>query len=129
MGKRILLSASTHVAIDNVLERLRECDYMDFIVPLRIGREDVIADSIKEYSIDNVANERSEYSKIIIDAANLVCGTTIGILQHPNFKNQKKDEPVVPEFDYLIIDESSKTTFQEFWCLLFMQRSGFWLEM
>ncbi len=114
MEKRILLSASTHVAIDNVLEKLQEIDCMNFMFPLRIGREDVIADSIKKYSIDNVANESSEYRRIIVDAANLVCGTTIGILQHPNFKDHSKDEPIVPEFDYLIIDESSKTTFQEF---------------
>jgi len=46
-------------------------------------------------------------------SSNLVCGTIIGILQYPNFKKTRGDF-VSPEFDYLIIDEASKTTFHEF---------------
>lgn len=29
-------------------------------------------------------------------------------------RNKKTIKPIMPDFDYLIIDESSKTTFQEF---------------
>ncbi|MBM7620073.1 DNA polymerase III delta prime subunit [Bacillus tianshenii] len=112
-GKRILLSASTHVAIDNVLERLKKDNLMDGIQPLRIGDDSNMADSVKEFSINEL--NRSPFKDLAIEAANLVCGTTIGILQHPIFKRQKgPGEPSVPIYDYLIIDESSKTTFQEF---------------
>ncbi|MFD2442607.1 AAA domain-containing protein [Bacillus sp. CGMCC 1.16607] len=111
--KRILLSASTHVAIDNVLERLQEQNLMEGILPLRIGDDNNMSESVKDFSINRI--ERSPYRDIIIDSANLVCGTTIGILQHPHFKNSKgHDYPTLPQYDYLIIDESSKTTFQEF---------------
>jgi DNA polymerase III delta prime subunit len=131
-GKRILLCGSTHVAIDNVLERLKakkvnEQSLLEqyHILPVRIGDEKRINDDIREFQIDNLQHDNEITEKLLLDAANLVCGTTIGILQHPNFKqrqgklNEEKlqyysDTPIVPEFDYLIIDESSKTTFQEF---------------
>lgn len=123
-NKRILLCGSTHVAVDNVLERLNEKNKegetlleKHTILPLRIGDENRINEDIKEFQIDNFKEENSISENLLLDAANLVCGTTIGILQHPKFKNRQSHkglEPIVPEFDYLIIDESSKTTFQEF---------------
>ena len=128
-GKHVLLCGSTHVAIDNVLERLKEKDNNQTnliekynILPVRIGDENRINEDIKEFQIDNLQKEHNISENLLLDAANLVCGTTIGILQHPKFKSRKSynrkhptfKEPIVPEFDYLIIDESSKTTFQEF---------------
>jgi DNA polymerase III delta prime subunit len=128
-GKRVLLCGSTHVAIDNVLERLKEKDNNQSnliekfnILPVRIGDENRINEDIKEFQIDNLQKEYNISENLLLDVTNLVCGTTIGILQHPKFKSRRSynrkyptfDEPIVPEFDYLIIDESSKTTFQEF---------------
>ncbi|EJS84482.1 hypothetical protein AAUPMB_21172, partial [Pasteurella multocida subsp. multocida str. Anand1_buffalo] len=49
--------------------------------------------------------------RLVLEAANLVCGTTIGLLQHPDIKNKQSTSPI---FDVMIIDEASKTTFQEF---------------
>lgn len=122
-GKRILLCGSTHVAIDNVLERLKEkrngknlLNQFN-ILPVRIGDEKRINEDIREFQIDNLINDNSIDQTLLLEASNLVCGTTIGILQHPKFKNRSKnwrDTPIIPEFDYLIIDECSKTTFQEF---------------
>ena len=125
-GKRILLCGSTHVAIDNVLERLKEQGYLKKfnILPVRIGDENRINNDVKEFQIDNIINDTGISQDFLLEAANLVCGTTIGILQNPKFKSRKgglskelqyrSNMPIVPEFDYLIIDESSKTTFQEF---------------
>ena len=131
-GGRVLLCGSTHVAIDNVLERLNEenqngvklIEQFD-ILPIRIGDSKRIGDDVEKFQINNVIANNSAGEELLLDSANLVCGTTIGILQHPKFKywGNRKDkpsfakednEPIVPEFDYLIIDESSKTTFQEF---------------
>jgi hypothetical protein len=132
-GKRVLLCGSTNVAIDNILERLIEkkdgqeslLDHID-LLPVRIGRAD---ENIADYQIDNLLgdnipdNERGWRQRLLLEAANLVCGTTMGIINHPKFRERgggiygmtySGDTPVVPEFDYLIIDESSKTTFQEF---------------
>lgn len=123
MGKKILLCGSTHVAIDNVLERLKEKKdgktLMDThnILPVRIGDEKRINEDIKEFQINNLLRDNDIVEDLLLDAANLVCGTTIGILQHPHFKKRdgrKNIEPIIPTYDYLIIDESSKTTFQEF---------------
>ncbi|MDE5756597.1 MAG: hypothetical protein K2I23_05850, partial [Clostridia bacterium] len=56
----------------------------------------------------------SDIKDEIIERANLVCGTTIGVLQHPEFNLDNTDQTVVPLYDCLIVDEASKTTFQEF---------------
>lgn len=134
-GKRILLCGSTHVAIDNVLERLNEKKGNDSLIndfnilPIRIGDEQRISEEVREFQLKNVEKKYNLEESLLLDLANLVCGTTIGILQHPKFKERKGTlrkndkynkyqyngkEPIIPEFDYLIIDESSKTTFQEF---------------
>ncbi|MDR1903709.1 MAG: AAA family ATPase [Treponema sp.] len=136
LRKRVLLCGSTHVAVDNILERLKEKPSQNgrslldrlCILPVRIGDENRINEDVREFQIDNLKNDADIKEELLLDAANLVCGTTIGILQHPRFiKRNNSDylingkkiknswiEPIVPEFDYLIIDESSKTTFQEF---------------
>ncbi len=116
-GKKILLCGSTHVAIDNVLERLKEKGLITAlsILPIRVGQENVISDEITEFSLENQLQAQNISQELLLDAANLVCGTTIGILQYPRFKEKRESlAPIVPEFDYLIIDESSKTTFPEF---------------
>lgn len=121
-GKRVLLCGSTHVAIDNVLERLKEQRNGTLleqfqILPVRIGDEKRINEDIREFQINNLIEDNEIDQTLLLEASNLVCGTTIGILQHPKFKDRNKnwrDTPIIPEFDYLIIDESSKTTFQEF---------------
>ncbi|MBP8993980.1 MAG: AAA family ATPase, partial [Bacteroidales bacterium] len=122
-GKRVLLCGSTHVAIDNVLERLKEhrngTTLLEqfHILPVRIGDEKRINEDIREFQINNLIEDNGIDQTLLLEASNLVCGTTIGILQHPKFKDGNKnwrDTPIIPEFDYLIIDESSKTTFQEF---------------
>ncbi|WP_426709730.1 AAA domain-containing protein [Cetobacterium sp. SF1] len=123
--KRILLCGSTHVAIDNVLERLKHMEFFENILPVRIGDEHRMSEDVQEFQIDNIELCSGLDKQLILDSANLVCGTTLGILQHPNFKvknedkvNKNKisvrDKSIYPEFDYLIIDESSKTTFNEF---------------
>ena len=117
-GKRVLLCGSTHVAIDNVLERLEEKGLIELlgITALRIGDKGRISEKVKHFQIDEVLRGcPSELHGLVRASANLVCGTTMGILQHPDIKRDRLDpSPIVPEFDYLIIDESSKTTFQEF---------------
>ena len=50
------------------------------------------------------------FEEAILEASNLVCGTMIGILQHPKIKSSTIDIP----FDVMIVDEASKVTFQEF---------------
>ncbi len=121
-GKKILLSASTHVAIDNVLERIDKFDKDNLVEALRIGRDGSIGENvqhlqidkkIEQYRRDGFNEEMAE--RLVLDSANLVCGTTMGINQFPPIKNrQKTNLPMDTMFDYMIIDESSKTTFQEF---------------
>jgi DNA polymerase III delta prime subunit len=110
-GKRILLCGSTHVSIDNVLERLKSENLLEGIFPLRIGSRESVSPDIKEFCLENYSN--SKYIDLLVEAANLVCATTVGILRHPSIAGSN-DQPAIPIYDYLIIDESSKTTFQEF---------------
>jgi len=137
--KRVLLSASTHVAVDNVIEKLVDRFRADGgllsqgITPLRIGRElGKISEDIRPFQSDKRFDEMKKkviksdliknleekeqdraIDELVVNSSNLVCGTTFGILQYPKFKDARWDF-VTPEFDYLIIDEASKTTFQEF---------------
>ncbi len=120
---KILLSASTHVAIDNVLEKIKKSysEWFERILPIRVGDNYNISPAVKEFQINNIMGDREyeqeDISSLVLDSANLVCGTIIGILKHPWLQKppQKgKRRKVFPKFDYLIIDECSKTTFQEF---------------
>lgn len=141
-GKRALLCASTHVAVDNVLERLMDDrnPHRDLVIPVRIGERRNVSEKARPWQLDFfVRTERERLlgkldgrrdltesqrallaairhgttfiERMVLDAANLVCGTTIGILQHPDIK---ANGHVAPIFDVLIVDEASKTTFQEF---------------
>ena len=139
-GKRVLFCASTHVAVDNLLERLVDENAKPAadLIPLRIGLSDKISEKTEHYKHDEfvktVKNKLTRHlsgqkpasrsqkallnvlegnddtiGQIARDCANLVCGTTIGILGHPDIKNGS-----LRRFDVMIIDEASKTTLQEF---------------
>lgn len=137
-GQRILLCASTHVAIDNVLERLLECGSP--IDAVRIGKLDKVDDRVQATQLDTRierllsawrsqpamqkygAGELEEMAeRTVIMAANLTCGTTMGIVNHPLFHGRDEDmhiseRPItsMPHWDVLIVDEASKTLIQEF---------------
>lgn len=140
-GKRVMLSASTHVAVDNVLEKLeghfagRGGLLKNGIVPLRMGRESTVREAVQRFRFDNRADQlrglwsglewfralsqeqREDYvNDFLVHSSNLVCGTILGILQYPGFRRTDKHtiNYADPEFDYLIIDEASKTTFLDF---------------
>lgn len=141
-GKRVLLCASTHVAVDNVLERLMSegNPHRDLIIPIRIGDRKNVSEMAKDWQLETFIDTESNrllselkkckqrtgsqeellkqirkgkdtIQRMVLEAANLVCGTTIGFLQHPDIKNKGSSKP---QFDVMIIDEASKTTFQEF---------------
>ncbi len=143
-GHRVMLCASTHVAVDNVLESLQDHGSTDTeVIAVRIGDKSRLSDEVKRFQLQERANtERADLIgklsklsnpsksqkhllgalhssgesliiRLILESANLVCGTTLGILQHPDIKNPSKERGAV-KYDCLILDEASKTTFQEF---------------
>ena len=135
--QRVLLCASTHVAIDNVLERLLESSSP--IDAVRIGQRGV-DESVKATQLDSRVEAlvsawhnlpamrkygdgelREMAERTIIMAANLTCGTTMGIINHPLFQGRDEhldvwEKPIstMPHWDVLIVDEASKTLIQEF---------------
>lgn len=141
-GQRVLLCASTHVAVDNVLERLMDPrnPQRDEVLPVRVGEARNVSDRAQAWQFEKLREtKRRELSawlrgtrqrtppqqvlldaierpkcdaidRIILDSANLVCGTTLGILQHPDIRERRD----AVAFDLLVVDEASKTTFQEF---------------
>ena len=137
-GKRVLLCASTHVAIDNVLERLLKTDSP--IDAVRIGNVDKVDDNVLACQLDErieslvkAWRKTPEMGKLgqaeleqmaertIVMAANLTCGTTMGIVSHPLIRGRDEDMAIwdrpistMPHWDVLIIDEASKTLIQEF---------------
>lgn len=120
-GKKVILVASTHVAVDNVLERLVEREeFTEYINPIRIGDENLItSESVKQFQIGNIKKEvGDEYWSIASDSFNIVCGTTIGVLKYQKINEQfgsgNTRQLIDPIFDYMILDEASKTTFMDF---------------
>lgn len=137
-GKRVLLCASTHVAIDNVLERLIEADAP--IEAVRVGRTDRIDPKVQATQIDEKVTRlvdtwrdapnlatfgdgelKDMATRVVVTTADLTCGTTMGIVRHPLFHDRDQDLPpwerpiaTIPHWDVLIVDEASKTLIQEF---------------
>lgn len=175
-GRKVLMVGSTHVAVDNVLEKFSPGKQVsvagdgDDVIAVRVGRAEKVsaevapllmqnfmrreAKRLKQHldvlikrnepesaaaalmlkSLDHdlgeefmenlgadeeseevpqVAPGRGALLKMIMDGANLVGGTTLGILAHPAIQ-AARDSRSYPEFDYLIVDEASKTTLDEF---------------
>lgn len=139
-GLRVLLCASTHVAIDNVLEKLIDSTDIDALRIGQLGRVDarvqacqldqriqLLVDGWREQPElasfgDGELNAMAE--RIIVASADLTCATTMGIINHPVFREQDRDNvdqrwgdrPIatMPQWDVLIVDEASKTLIQEF---------------
>lgn len=136
---KILLTASTHVAVDNVLERLKERNFPS----VRLGMPGKIAGNTQDYQYPQLldteykkfieAHEKDaagsaskellqyfktehgkeEFYKLIIKTTNIVCCTTNGI-----HKYIRDNDPIVKGgFDYMILDEASKTTVIEFFAV------------
>ncbi|MBV6485187.1 MAG: RecBCD enzyme subunit RecD [Flavobacteriales bacterium] len=66
----------------------------------------------QKYLLENInsKSEQDPIEKIILDSANVVAGTMIGILQHPDIRANRQGA----SFDVLIVDEASKVTFSDF---------------
>lgn len=151
-GKKILLCASTHVAVDNVIEKLEEfslCARPDSeaslgveVIPLRIatdpanvseavkpyieatfveGEKERIKDNLRRHSRYRAAKRLlqalddegdSLAARLARDSANLICGTTMGFMQYEDLRD--RGISTTPAFDYVILDECSKTTLDEF---------------
>ena len=135
-GKNVLLCSTTHVAVDNVLERL--AGKFDQVEAVRIGLADRVDQAIRAVQIDERISALADTwhkagtfadldrdalegvaEATILASVNLTCGTSTGILAHPYIRRSGDDRgddtgPRRPYFDVLIIDEASKTTFQEF---------------
>ncbi|MDW7776162.1 MAG: AAA domain-containing protein [Methanosarcinales archaeon] len=121
-GKRVLLAASTHAAINNVLERLQDGGYTEKVHATRVGLEDRAAGletfvfdiQVEEWQTLLDINENNA-RQLVMQSANLVCGTTMGLHGLVRNKGMNLDlECNGPPFDVMIIDECSKTTFHEF---------------
>lgn len=127
-GKKVLLCGSTQASVDNVLLRIKDNERLHHLVsPLRIGNKERIYDSGIH---DVVLSERiqrlmeiglseEESQDLILRQTNLTCGTMEGIINHPWIRDSKFDQgrnlkTPQPHFDVLIVDEASKTTFQQF---------------
>ena len=137
-GKRVLLCGSTHYSIDNVLERILDDEFP--VDAIRIGRLDRVDRRVRETQLDSRvealvetwkstagfsgfgSGELTEMAeRTVVMSADLTCGTTMGIVNHPLFRDRDRnlkpwEQPIsqLPWWDVLIVDEASKTTTQEF---------------
>ncbi|AKJ02434.1 AAA domain-containing protein [Archangium gephyra] len=137
--KTILLCATTHFAIDNVLERLTGL-YPE-VEAVRLGRTDKVDPRVRNCQLDERVQAlltawrgapglsgrgdgelKAMAERVVLASANLTCATTMGIGAHPFLRaegqsgGEREERPHTrgAHFDVLIIDEASKTTLQEF---------------
>ncbi|HLL84036.1 MAG TPA: AAA domain-containing protein [Longimicrobium sp.] len=130
-NKRVLLCSTTHVAVDNVLERL--VGHFPQVEAVRVGRVERVDRRVRSRQLDELKKKLAAdwrplprfdrfsdddleqmAENVVLDAANLTCGTTLGILAHPSLRAADENRfPRFPRYDVLILDEASKTTFQE----------------
>ena len=61
-GKRVLLSASTHVAVDNVLERLMDESnrHRDLVIPVRIGDRRSVSEKARPWQLERFVRTERE---------------------------------------------------------------------
>lgn len=137
-GQTVLLCSSTHVAVDNVLERL--AGKYKQVEAVRIGLAGRVDEAVRGLQIGERVSRLTERwreagrfrdlggdelervaEETVLASANLTCGTTTGILAHPYIRARRDESinsagpgPRRAYFDVLILDEASKTTFQEF---------------
>ncbi len=144
--KRILLVASTNVAVDNIIERLK--DHLDLSCIKRYGNGEndrispiakrflegaefkkteskALQDRLKKIPEDERSEEQKELLEhsdaksndllyeIVQENAPVVAGTTFGA-SLAEMKKLHNHEITEAPFDYMILDEASKTTIQEF---------------
>lgn len=139
LGKRVLLVSATHVAIDNVLEKLMEPHQAGELMACRISSSPkaIASEAVRsEMWMPNLMNRLAEatqrhircqrtpsqgqqmlvaalnglkedFEDFVIQQADVVAGTLVGILQHNYFRYPR---PTSRPFDYLIVDEASKVT-------------------
>lgn len=125
---RVLLCGSTQASIDNVLTRIMAKPHLAHLIsPLRIGWKGgiydenvhslVLSEQQEQYEAMGFSEEEAE--DLILRQSNLTCGTMQGILNHPWISAERSTSGRLmkdpqPQWDVLIIDEASKTTFQQF---------------
>lgn len=115
-GQRVLLCSTTHVAVDNVVERLGQL--REPIEVLRLGDADRVDESLRAHQIDAVVDGLAGAlpmggpalaRQLAFEAADVVCGTTTGVARYDEIAAAAEGRP----FDVLVLDEASKTTLQE----------------
>ncbi|MFN8671360.1 MAG: AAA domain-containing protein [Candidatus Sericytochromatia bacterium] len=103
MGKKVLLSAFTHRAIDNVLIKLVENNFTDFV---RIGSHDTVdntlhkyllQDKVEYFSFDEMKKAQSYLKEIPVIACSSIYATSSSLIKRLNF-------------DYSVVDEAGQLT-------------------
>ena len=91
--------------LQNLVRKKRE-DLLTFLEtqPNRTPSQEQLLHSLREDGIEYLRD-------IILESSNLVCGTMIGILQHPFIR---QNEGIGVPFDVMIVDEASKVPFTQF---------------
>lgn len=135
---KILLCGSTQASIDNVLSRFSEHELIQALRVVNSRRWKSSPDDhhqmVYDHSIHRLVEPEqvqelkqslgsygeglsdADLSTMVLNRSNLVAATIEGVANHPSIKNALNDEFTPPKavFDYLIIDEASKTTFTQF---------------
>lgn len=76
---------------------------------LQVGYNEDVLRRLKDLQ-QELISDIDPIEKTILDSSNLVAGTMVGILQHPDIRANKQGA----SFDVLIVDEASKVTFSDF---------------
>ncbi|KAJ2613691.1 DNA replication endonuclease-helicase Dna2 [Coemansia sp. RSA 1804] len=97
LGKSVLLTSYTHIAVDNVLLRLQKYDFP----MIRLGNKAKVHPQVVKYLPSETKLESVKQYDSYFRGAKVVATTCLGV-SHPIFAMRK--------FDYCIVDEASQIT-------------------
>ena len=140
-GKRVLFCASTHVAVDNLLERMVDGgdDVARLVAPIRIGKSEKVSDTASRYEYSRFVRTmgermrsaisgleaKSRAQRMMLEVLEGKEGEALGSMArgHANLvcsttmgllAHPDIKSGALRRFDMMILDEASKTTLQEF---------------
>lgn len=111
-GKRILITTHTHVALDNIIERL---DYIEQRDLLRIGQNDKISEKALKYGINEQIKLHPDYLKII-EKENLIkkLQETDVTVENKVFTNLKNENIIDKLFSRLFKSKENESIYNKF---------------
>lgn len=125
-GKKILVTSQTHIAVDNVLERIKEDTRINIA---RVGHQDTISDFAADYLLDEARKKFSEKVQKIVDIKIELLNHHIQGIDISDFSKNSFELPLTFDWrnieDFIVLIRSSDL----FQCSMMIETLERWKEV